>query len=329
MPDATDTSPLVLLTDYAWPDIELEKSIFKQAGFRLHTLGSDALPAIEVAREAALHQPASILTCWAQVDRRTIAASRNLQHIGRIGIGLDNIDVQAATQHNIWVTNVPTYCLEEVSDHAVGFVLNWARGISAYDNEIHAGQWQPAQARLRRLSTLCCGIIGYGKIGQRTAYKLGNGFGCKILACDPFPQHGDYPVNFVSLDELLTSSDAVIIHAPLTAQTHHLIDHTALARMRRNALLVNVSRGGLVDTRALVQALKNNALSGVGLDVLEEEPNVPDELLRDRRVTLTPHIAFTSDVALEELRTSACEQAIRVLRGDRPLEACNAPAGRG
>ena len=160
--------------------------------------------------------------------------ARNLRIITRLGIGLDNIAVDEATRRGVWVTNVPTYCLEEVSDHAVAMILAWSRGLLHFDREVKAGRWEPASARLRRLSTLTCGIVGYGRIGQRTAHKLNAGFGARILAYDPFPRSGDPLVEFVPLDELLARSDVVIVHAPSTPETKHLINrHSLVVDARR------------------------------------------------------------------------------------------------
>jgi D-3-phosphoglycerate dehydrogenase len=316
----------VLLTDYAWADLKIEREIIEGAGFRLVTGPSSSPPPPETITQMARdHQPAAILTCWAQVSAEAIAACPNLRIITRLGIGLDNISVAEATRRGVWVTNVPTYCLEEVSDHAVAMVLAWSRGLLHFDREVKAGRWEPASARLRRVSTLTCGIVGYGRIGQRTAHKLKAGFGARILAHDPVQHSDGAPVEFVPLDELLSRSDVVIVHAPSTPNTKHLINPRSLTLMRPGAFLVNVSRGAIVDTDALVEALQDGKLSGAGLDVLENEPMVPTALASRPDVILTPHVAFSSDASLVELRHSACQEVVRVLRGEQPLEARNTP----
>ncbi|RYF73251.1 MAG: C-terminal binding protein [Comamonadaceae bacterium] len=314
----------VLLTDYAWPDDAVERGVLAAAG--LHLVSGPAKPASASEIEALVreHQPAAILTCWAQVSAQAIAAAPDLKIVARLGVGLDNIAVDAATARGVWVTNVPDYCIDEVSDHAVGFVLAWTRGLLAFDRQVRNGQWDPAGARLRRLSTLTCGIVGFGRIGRATAAKLA-AFGCRLLAHDPYPGPNTAGVEAASLDELLRQSDAVIVHAPLTASTHHLIDGARIAQMKRGALLVNVSRGGVVDTQALVQALESGQLSAVGLDVLEEEPAVPDTLRTHAGAMVTPHVAFSSDASLIELRRRAAEEVVRVLQGDSPLQARNSP----
>src|SRR5262249_56673046 len=163
----------------------------------------------------ARRRPDAILTCWAPVTAAAIAASPSLRLVARMGVGLDNIDVAAATSTGVLVTNVPDYCVEEVSDHAVALVLAWTRGIVLADRQVRAGRWDPAGARLRRLSALTCGVIGYGRIGRRTARKIA-ALGARVGAHDPPPPAEAYGVAFVALEELLARSDAVIVHAPLT-----------------------------------------------------------------------------------------------------------------
>jgi D-3-phosphoglycerate dehydrogenase len=204
-------------------------------------------------------------------------------------------------------------------------VLAWTRGLVAADREVHAGRWNPAGARLRRLSTLTCGVVGFGRIGRATAAKL-QALGARVVISDPHPPADTGGASVIGLDELLACSDVVILHAPLTDGTRHLIGARELALMPAGALLVNVSRGGLVDTMALVASLQSGHLGGAGLDVLEEEPSVPAELLAHPSVVITPHIAFSSDASVADLRRSAAEDVVRVLRGEAPRHPCNQPA---
>jgi D-3-phosphoglycerate dehydrogenase / 2-oxoglutarate reductase len=313
----------VLVTDHAWPDLALERAVLEPAGLKV--VGGPAEPAARevIERLVAEHQPAAIMTCWAQVSRAAIAASPSLAIVARLGVGLDNIDVSEATRRGIWVTNVPDYCVEEVSDHAVGMLLVWARGLVQFDRAAKRGEWQPATARLRRLSTLTCGLIGYGRIGRRTAQKLA-GFGARLLASVARPRAGGGLAEIVPLEALLARSDAIIVHAPLTADTHHLLNRERFAGIKPGAFLINVSRGAIVDTQALLEALDRGQLSGAALDVLEHEP--ADAALAARAdLIITPHVAFSSDASLAELRRRAAEEVVRVLRGERPLEARNAP----
>ncbi len=313
----------VLLTDRAWPDDSVERAVIEAAGLRLVSGPPDPAPATSIEALVAEHQPAAVLTCWAPVSAKAIRASAPLRVIARMGVGLDNIAVSAATERGILVTNVPDYCVEEVSDHAIGLILAWTRGLVIADRQVRSGRWDPAGARLRRLAALTCGIVGYGRIGRATASKL-SAFGARVLVSDPNPPPDTKGVP-VSLDDLLARSDVIVLHAPLTEATHHLIGARELALMRPGALLVNVSRGGLVDTGALEQSLRSGHLGGAGLDVLEHEPEIPAGLLEHPMVTITPHIAFSSDVSVAELRRSSAEEVVRVLRGEQPRYPCNRP----
>ncbi|WP_329310230.1 C-terminal binding protein [Streptomyces sp. NBC_01262] len=316
----------VLLTDHAWPDDSVERSVIEKAGHTLVTGPADPAPAETIEELVAEYRPAGILTCWAPVSATAIGTSPDLRIVARLGVGLDNIAVDTATERGVWVTNVPDYCVEEVSDHAVGMVLAWTRGLAVSDREVRAGRWNPAGARLRRLSTLTCGIVGYGRIGRATARKLGT-FGCRILAHDPHPPKDSPGVEMAGLEELLRRSDVVILHVPLTPGTHHIIGAEQLALMPPGGLLVNVSRGGLVDTDAVVKALDSGHLNGAGLDVLETEPQIPAGLLNQPGALLTPHVAFSSDASVTELRRRAAEEVVRILAGEAPAHACNSPHG--
>ena len=315
--------PTVLLTDYAWPDVAIEAEIIEGAGFGLVTGPAKPASAGVIEALAAEHQPAGIMTNWAPVSAAAIAASRALRIVARLGIGLDNIAVDEATRRGVWVTNVPDYCIEEVSDHAVGMVLAWARGIIHFDREVKAGRWEPARARLRRVRDLTCGIVGLGRTGRQTAEKL-RGFGVHVLGHARSAGSAVTGVEVTDLEDLLRRSHVVIVHVPLTAETHHLLNRERIALMKPGALLVNVSRGAVIDTDALVAAVDGGWIAGAALDVLENEPHVPPGLLRPE-VILTPHVAFSSDASLRDVRRKTSEEVVRVLRGERPREGRNEP----
>ena len=314
----------VLLTDYAWPDTAIEAQVLGDAGLALVCGPSVPGTAAEVAALARQARPAAILTCWAPVRADAIAAAQPLRMVGRMGVGLDNIDVETCTQRGILVTNVPDYCVEEVSDHALGLVLAWTRGIATLADQTRRGSWNPAGARLRRLSALSVGIVGYGRIGRRTAAKLAP-WGCRVLVHSRGAV-ADAAVQAVSLDELLARCDIVVIHAPLTDATQGLFDGARLAKMKRGALLVNVSRGGIVDSAALAEALASGHLGGAALDVVDTEPAVAAALREHPNALITPHVAFSSDASLAELRRRACEEVVRVLAGLPAHHPCNAVA---
>ena len=313
----------VFITDYPWPDTDLEAALLAGAGHRLVAGPSVPASAGEIARQTGACGPAAILTCWAPVSAAAIAAAPDLRHIGRLGVGLDNIDVAAATARGILVTNVPDYCFEEVSDHAVALLLALARGLVVADRSVKSGAWSPGEARLRRFRELAVGLVGYGRIGRATAAKLA-GFGVELLAFSPSGRTDGVAVP-TPLGDLLARSDAVIITAPLTPETHHLFDRARIAAMKPGAVLINVSRGPIIDNAALVEALAAGRLSGAGLDVIEGEPLVPRDLVDRPDVIVTPHMAFSSETAVRELRVRACEEVIRVLGGEPAHNPCNAP----
>jgi D-3-phosphoglycerate dehydrogenase len=311
----------ILQTDYAWPDVGVERGVIESAGHRLVTGPSTPASEAEIEDLVARHDPVAIMTCWAQVSARAVQVPSELRIVQRIGVGLDNIAVEAATARGAWVANVPDYCVGEVSDHAIALLLGWARGTVAFDRDVKAGRWDPAKARLRRVAELTVGIVGLGRIGRATAAKL-EALGCTLLACDP---HAD-DARLVRMEELLARSDVVILHVPLTRETHHLMDAERIAGMREGAFLINVSRGPLVDNDALLASLQEGRLSGAGLDVIEGEPDPPRELVTRPDVIVTPHIGFSSDASLVELRRRSAEEVVRVLAGEAPRYACNRPA---
>lgn len=320
----TSRSRTVLLTDHAWPDVEVERAVVETAGFSLVSGPDVPAPTEVIEALVADYHPAAVLTCWAPVSAKAIATATELAIVARMGVGLDNIAVDAAGAHGVWVTNVPDYCVAEVSDHAVGLVLDWTRGISRLDRTVRGGQWNPAAARLRRLAQLTCGVVGYGRIGRESARKL-RAFGATVLASDPVATEAADGVELVEYEQLLRRSDIVVLHAPLNPATRHMIGAEQLALMPPGALLVNVSRGGLVDTDAVIAALDGGHLGGAAFDVLESEPQVPKALLAHPGVVITPHVAFSSDAAVLELRRRAAEEVVRVLNGRPPAHPCNAP----
>lgn len=314
---------VVLETDRPWPDDLVEREVLELAGFELVTGPAAAAGPAVISGLVERWRPAAIMTCWAPVTATAIRASPDLRIVARMGVGLDNIDVEAASARGVLVTNVPDYCIDEVSDHAVGMVLDWTRGLHAANSMVRSGFATPT-AGLRRLSTLTCGIVGYGRIGRATARKLA-AFGCRILATSAHRPVDPGAAEWVELDELMHTSNVVILHAPLTPSTAGMINAAQLARMPRGGLLVNVSRGALVSTAAVAHSLATGHLSAVALDVWESEPGFPEALRNFDNVMLTPHTAFSSDSSLTELRIGAAQEVVRVLQGEPPLHLCNPP----
>lgn len=315
----------VVQTDFAWPDVEVEREVIEGAGHRLVTGSATPGSESDITELIARHDPEAILTCWARVSEAAIRVPRRLRIVQRIGVGLDNIAVGAATARGAWVANVPDYCVDEVSDHAIALLLDWARGTVAFDRQVKRGLWDPASARLRRVSELVVGVVGYGRIGQSTCRKL-RAFGCRLVISDPSAKD---PVDgeLVGLETLLGSSDVIILHAPLNASTRHMIGDAQLRLVKHGAFLINVSRGPLVENASLLDALGRGQLSGAGLDVIDGEPDVPRELVDRGDVIVTPHVAFSSDASLVELRRRSAQEVVRVLAGARPQFPCNQPIG--
>ncbi len=307
----------VFITDYPWPELEYEHRHLEAAGLRVVAGRSAALPKHEIEAIAERERPQAIMTCWAEVSATAIGHCRDLAIVARYGVGLDNIALDAAWAAGARVTNVPDYCVEEVSDHAVAMLLAWSRGIVAWDREVKRGVWDPALARLRRTRRLTVGLVGYGRAGRLVARKL-SGWGLRVIACGRTPPTGEDAarVEWTSLDALLPQADAVIALLPLSPATANLFDASRFAQMKLGALFVNVSRGGLVDNTALLDALDAGRLDTAALDVIAGEPNPPAAVTAHPRVIATPHIAFSSPDAIQELRERTVDEVLRAFRGE-------------
>jgi D-3-phosphoglycerate dehydrogenase len=329
------SSSKVVLTDHPWPDVNIERGVLESAGLELLAGPIEARDTTAIEAEVARHQPQAIMCCWAPVSQRAVESCGDLRIVSRLGVGLDNISVAAATARGAWVTNVPDYCVEEVSDHAIAMLLNYWRGITAFDRESKLGRWDPASANLKRVREMTVGIIGFGRIGQTTARKLAQGFGVQVLAYSPSlltkQCDGDelaLRIHASSIETIQARADAIVLHLPLTAASRAMIDVAFVSKLKRKPLLVNVSRGGLVDNDALLRALDVGLLGGAALDVVDGEPAPPATVTSRRDIIVTPHIAFSSDASLAELRRRCSEEVVRVLRGERPQHPCNRPDGK-
>ena len=323
---SSTAAPLICLADPYWQDHSLEREIVDSAGYTYlaaptRSRTEPTMTASDVLDVVAGRQVSGLLTCLAEISEDVLRGCPELRVVARIGTGVDNIDVEAAARLGVAVVNVPDWCVEEVSDHAVAMVLNWARALIPSAAAMREGGPEPDGLRRRRMTSLTCGLVGYGRIGQATARKL-NGLGARVLVNRRTAGRGATgEVTMVSLPELLSNSDVVILLAPLTEDTKHLIDAERLALMRRGALLVNVGRGGLVDTASLAAALHSGHLGAAALDVWEGEPIVPSELLGHDSVVLTPHVAHASDLSLAQARRSAAVDVVRVLDAERQTDS--------
>lgn len=310
----------VLLTDYAWPDLEIERSVLAGADAELLVAErDDAASLAAMARDAD-----AIMTNWAKVPAEVIEAAPSCRIVARLGIGLDNIDVACATRRKIPVTNVPDYCLVEVAEHALALVFALGRKIGHYHLATKEGRYElQTGPTLRRIEGQTLGIVGLGAIGRKLAEKA-FGVGLAVVATNRSGRGGLAGVRMVGVDELLRKSDYVSLHVPLTDATRHLIGREELAQMKPTAYLINTARGGVLDHAALAEALDAGKLAGAALDVQDPEP--PDLSLppyNDPRVIVTPHAAFYSEESVSDLRRRATEQVAACLRGERPENVVN------
>jgi len=315
----------IVITDFGLPGEELEEAELRAAGLSYELVRLSWQPGDDLAPH--VHDADALMVGWAQIQRPLFASLNICRVISRYGIGVDMIDLEAATEYGIPVSNVPDYCIDEVSTHTLAFVLALNRRLVLHHTHVAAGKWAGAPGGIpSRLNTQTLGVLGLGKIGRAVARKAA-GVGLSVIAHDPYlsPEQvqaaGPEPV---SLDALLARADYVCIHCPLTAETRHLIGAVHLARMKPSAYLINMARGPIVDQAALYQALATNVIAGAALDVLEQEPPAPDDpLLSLPNVLLSPHSSSLSAESLEQLRRDAARNVARVLRGEPPHAIVN------
>jgi len=305
----------VVLSDNVFPSLELEKSkLDKIRAVLVESPSNKEDDIISVATDAD-----ALLVGYAHITEKVIKSLKNCKIISRYGIGVDNIDVEAATQQGINVTNVPDYCVDEVSNHTLALLLTLARKIVALDRTVKSGVWSFNTYRpMYRLNGKVLGLIGFGKIARDLVKKV-KPLGFRILIYDPYTSVEtlkEYNVEFVSLTEILKQSDFISLHAPLTLETKHIISKKELQIMKKTAYLINTSRGSLIDEEALYRALKEKWISGAALDVLSsEEIDSTHPLIKLENIILTPHVAFYSEESLKDLRVKAVDEVIRALTG--------------
>jgi D-3-phosphoglycerate dehydrogenase len=325
-----ETTFTMLMDTHDWDSIQTEQDILAQVGCQVIPLefsNDDEL--VEAIRLAD-----AILPRYVNIERHHIQAMQRCQIIARSGIGVDIVDVPAATEHGIWVTNVPSYCEEEVADHAVALILACARRLPLY----HAGvqqsiwKWQSGR-RIQRLSQATFGLVGFGKIG-RLIWQRMVAFGCKGLVYDPFinPEViAEAGATQVELDELLAQADFIHIQSPLTSETHHLIGEREINLLKPDVVLTNTARGPIIDESALYQALLNGRIAMAGLDDLEEEPAkirgwvADNPLIQLPNVIVTPHTAWYSEQSAEDVKRISAAEIARVLSGQKPHYPVNEP----
>lgn len=308
-------SDLVLLTDSDLPGTAAGDTL-SDANLRFVEANSrDAETLIQSGSDAT-----ALVVQWAPITAEVMDGMPNLKIISRLGIGVDMVDIAAATERGIAVANTPIYCIEEVATHTLALILAQARGLSRYDAAVRAGRWSAVDAvpmSIRPTATTVA-VIGYGRIGRMVATSL-TAMGFRVVVSDPFLDEQAAlaaGVTPAALANALAGADIVTLHAPLTESTRHMLNAESIATMRRGAVVVNTCRGQLIDEEALADALESGHLGGAALDVFAEEPLPETSRLRaNDRVVLTPHAAWYSPEALADLPVHAARNVVDFLAG--------------
>ena len=309
----------VAVTDYSFPDLSVESAIIQQAGFSLQAWkekkAAAELPPLVAEADA-------VITQFAPITAEVIASMQRARVIVRYGIGVDNVDLAAAAARRIPVCNVPDYCIAEVADHTLAFILATTRQVVPNTLHIRNGLWGLATPleSLKTLKHLTVGLVGFGRIGQEVASRL-KAFKCRILVFDPVvpaatvTAAGAVPA---TLADVLSQSDVLSLHCPSTAQTRGLLNSERLSQTKAGVAVINLARGDLIDPAALTSALQSGHVSAAALDVFNPEPIPADHPIRSMpNVILASHIASASVPAVKKLRETAANLAVMALRGER------------
>lgn len=310
----------VWILDDEWYTHEVEEEIYSKHGIEIKVTRSETLEEdLESFGKYADGVVAQIgFPCGADL----IEQIPNCKIIAASGVGFDHIDLDAAKERGIYVTNMPDYCTGEVSDHTVALALTITRRLRAYNEQVKRGEWNPLDTLpIRRLQGRTVGLLGFGRIAREVAKKF-KPFGVKLIAHDgyvPESVFAEYGVESVTLDELFEQSFILSLHVPLTKETEGLIDYQRLKQMQEGSFIVNTCRGSVIVEDDLVRAIKEGHIAGAGLDVLASEPPEQNlELLHMEEVFVTPHSSYVSEESEYELRSRTCLNVIRALQGEEP-----------
>ena len=315
----------IAVADSVFPNLDPAREVVSTIGGQLE-LAADKTPEaiLKVAAQAD-----ALLVTYAKITADMIQQMPKCRIISRFGIGVDNVDIPAATEKGIVVTKVPDYCIDEVSDHAVALLLAAVRKIPFSNKQVHSGIWKmPEVVPIRRLRGSVLGLVGFGRIPQLVAPKA-KPFGLRVVAYDPFVPAEVFQqagVESVSFDELIRISDYVSVHSPLTPETKGLFNAETFRKMKKTAYLVNTARGPIIDEEALAKALDAGEIAGAALDVMTQEPPTSSPLFGRDNVIITPHTSFYSDESLVELQTKAAQEVVAVLSGKPPRNPVNPEA---
>jgi D-3-phosphoglycerate dehydrogenase len=311
--------PVIAVTDSVFPSLDPAKEALARLSptYRMSkSVSADDI--VAVARDAD-----AVLVTYAKLTREVLIQFTRCKAIGRFGLGVDNIDLVTAKEKGIAVNYVPDYCIREVSDHAIALLLALIRKIPLSNKLVQSGRWEmPAVVPIRRIEGTVLGLVGFGHIPRLVAPKA-QAFGMKVIAYDPFAKPEAFRsagVEKVDFDALLQTADYVSVHAPLLPATRGMMNAAAFAKMKKGAYIVNTARGPLIDEQALVAALDSGHVGGAGLDVVAAEPLAKDSPLLGRdNVIISPHTAFYSIEALNELQTKCATDVARVLSGEKAI----------
>ena len=311
--------PVIAVTDSVFPSLDPAKEALARLSptYRMSkSVNADDI--VAVARDAD-----AVLVTYAKLTREVLIQLTRCKAIGRFGLGVDNIDLVTAKEKGIAVNYVPDYCIREVSDHAMALLLALIRKIPLSNKLVQSGRWEmPAVVPIRRIEGTVLGLVGFGHIPRLVAPKA-QAFGMKVIAYDPFAKPEAFRsagVENVDFDALLQTADYVSVHAPLLPATRGMMNAAAFAKMKKGAYIVNTARGPLIDEQALVAALDSGHVGGAGLDVVAAEPLAKDSPLLGRdNVIISPHTAFYSIEALNELQTKCATDVARVLSGEKAI----------
>jgi D-3-phosphoglycerate dehydrogenase len=304
----------VVVTDWEYEDLRFEQNVLLQHE-DIELVSGQCRTEEEVI--ALCRDADALINQYAPIGRTVIEALQKCKVITRYGVGVNTIDLDAATEKGICVANVPDYCVDEVSDHALALLLSWSRKVTLANPHVKQGLWDYKLTQpIPRLRGMVIGLIGFGKIPQALAEKV-KPLGLQILAFDPyFPKHlaEEKGVRLVELDELCSLSDFISVHAPLMESTHGMIGKKQFSLMKKNAVIINTSRGPVIHESSLIDALKKRLIAGAALDVVEVEPISADHpLLSMDNVILTPHVAWYSEESAAEMRSKAAMGVVDVL----------------
>jgi len=316
---------LVVVTDYGSADLKLESDILQPAGLKVTGFHCRT---VEDCRNAVADAD-YVIVQFAPVKRAAVEAMRKAKIIVRYGIGVDNVDLDAAREMGIPVCNVPDYCIDEVADQTLAFILAATRQVVACANTVRSGQWKIGApvSGFRTLSEQTVGVIGFGRIGRQVVRRV-LGFGSKVVVFDPVVPAADISAAgaqpAATLDDVLKQADILTLHCPSSAKTRKIINADSLAKMRRGAILINVGRGDLVDSPALMEVLRSGQLSMAMLDVFDPEPVPADHpILKMEQVVMASHIASVSPNAVKRLRETAAQLVLRAQTGQPLINVVN------